>query len=318
MLISNMEAAVGAGATFDVRPPVGQAYLITRVGSDALFVGNVPEVQVAIRDAVLADAIVQIDPTTDPGKRTRPLELYLSRDNFMRITNTAAGGANLSWFGERVDPNLVITDLAAIGAGATITIQPPAGQTWRITEFGASVYDVVGDVNPDVSIGITNGTLAASLILDPNNVRGQDKKLDLIIDNDIYLTITDTSGAGLVLGYSGIIVPLVSIGSVQDLAGSGTLDIQPPATEEWEVTEIAVETWNGGGIPNQYPDVLVSMRTGVILSDILEAGSIATSLLWNQQMKLLITNASYLRIAEVSTANNEIGILGYLKRSFSN
>lgn len=313
MLVSNMQAAVAGAGTVDVTPPAGQAYLIKDIGSDVVFVTNVPDIQVAIRDAVLADAIIQIDPTTDPGKRTRQLELYITNANYMRITNTAAGAANVSWYGERVDPNIVMSDLQTVGAGATINIQPPAGQTWRLTEVGASVFTGAGDINPDVSIGITDGTLVASLILDPTMVRGQDKSLDWYINNTDYLIVTDTGAAGLVFGFSAIRVPETAISSIQDVAGSGTLDIQPPATQEWCVTEISGETWVGVA-PDGYPNITVSMIVGANLSDILEP---LPSLRWNSKMELLIDNTHYLRITEGSAANNEVGILGYLKREYS-
>lgn len=313
MLVSNMQAAVAGAGTVDVTPAAGQAYLIKDIGSDVAFVGNVPDIQVAIRDAVLADAIILIDPTTDPGKRTRQLELYITPTNYMRITNTAVGAANISWYGERVDPNLVRTDLQTIGAGATINIQPPAAETWRLTEVGASAFTAAGDINPDVSIGVTDGTLVASLILDPTMIRGQDKALDLYINNTDYLIVTDTSAAGLVFGFSAIRVPETAISSIQDVAGAGTLDIQPPATQEWCLTEIAAETWVGAA-PNGYPNITVSMIVGANLSDILEP---LPSERWNSKMDLLIDNTHYIRITEGSAANNEVGILGYLKREYS-
>lgn len=308
-----MQAAVAGAGNVDVTPPAGQAYLIKDIGSDVVFVTSVPDIQVAIRDAVLADAIIQVDPTTDPGKRTRQLELYISPANFMRITNTAVGAANLSWYGERVDPNIVRSDLLTIAAGLTVDIQPPPGETWRVTEIGASTFTVAGDINPDVSVGVTDGTLVASLILDPTMVRGQDKPLDLYINSTDYLIVTDTSGAGIVVGFSAVRVQETAISSIQDVAGSGTLDIRPPATQEWCITEIAAETWVGIA-PDGYPQITVSMIVGANLSDILEP---LPSVRWNSKMELLIDYTHYLRIVEGSAGNNEVGILGYLKREFS-
>lgn len=317
MLVSNMQAAVAGAGNVDVQPAAGQAYLIREVGSDVVFVTNVPDIQTSIRDAVLADAIVQVDPTTDPGKRTRPLELYITNGNYLRITNTAVGAANLSWFGERVDPNMVITDIQAIGAGATVNIQPPAGQTWRLTEIGSDSWTGAGDINPNLTIGITDGTLVASILLQPTMLRGQDKRLDLIINNTLYLAVTDTGAAGCVVGYSGIIVPLTSIGSIQDVAGAAVLDILPPATAEWVLTEFAAEQWGGAGAPNDYPDISVSMIVGANLSEVLEAGSVATSLGWNRELKLHIDNTHYVRITNVNVAANEVGVLGFLRRQYS-
>jgi hypothetical protein len=317
MLVTNMQAAVGAGGTHDVIPPAGQEYLIRDVANDVAFVANVPDIQVALRDGVHLNAIILIDPTTSPGRRTRQLELYLTHAMYMRLTNTGAGAGNLSWIGERVRAGLSISNIVTIGVGATVNIQPPAGQTWRITEWGASAFTGAGDINPNVIIGITDGTLVASMIVQPTMVRGQDKEYDFIIDHDVYLRVTDNSGAGIDFGYSGRREPYTCISSVQDVAGSGNLDIIPPAGQEWVITEIAAETWGGAGAPNDYPDIGVSVRVGANLSDVLEAGSVATSLRWNQRLFIPIDNTHYLRIVETSTANNEVGVLGFLRRGYS-
>lgn len=312
-LVSNMQAAVGAGATHDVQPPAGHEYLITEIGGDAAFVGAVPDVQLAIRDAVLADAIVWIDPTTTPNCRGHKLELYLTNGNYMRLTNTAAGANNLSWFGKEVKPGNSRVDLQAIGAGASIDIQPPAGETWKITTLGSSTWNAAG--YPDVAVGLTDGVLQASMIVQATMLRGWNRNQGLIVDNAAYMRVTDISGAGIVFGYSGLRIPQTCISSVTDVAGGATLDIIPPANQEWVITDIGAETW-AGVAPNGYPNILVSMIVGANLSDILEAGA-GASLHWNEEMELYIDTTHYLRITEISAGNNEVSVLGYLKRSWS-
>jgi len=81
------------------------------------------------------------------------------------------------------------------------------------------------------------------------------------------------------------------------------------------ITDLAAESW-AGVAPNGYPDIDVAIRVGANNSDVLEAGA-GASLLWNEEMELYIDTLHYLRITEVSTANNEVGISGYLKRSWS-
>jgi len=312
-LITDMAAAVAGGGTVDIQPAAGVEYLITDIGSDVAFVAAVPDVQVAIRDGVLADAILWIDPTTTPNKRAqRQLRLYVTNTNYCRLTNTAAGAANVSYFGEQVRAGLTRSDLVTIGVGATVEIQPPAGEVWHITEIANSVWSAI---YPDINLLVTDGTLVASIILDATMVRGQEKPLDLYIDNTTYLAVTDIGGAGCVFGYSGRLVPVECISSVQDVAGSATLDIIPTANQEWVITEISAETW-AGVAPNGYPDITVSLMVGANLSDVLEAGA-GASLGWNKELKLHIDTTHYLRITEISTANNEVGVLGYLKRSWS-
>jgi hypothetical protein len=317
-LITGLTATVGGGGNVDVRPPVGQAWKITDVCSDAVFVTNVPDVEVRLRNAVTADAIVCLDPTTDPGRRTHQLELYITNTTWMRLINTGAAGSELGHFGYRVNVNTAVAAVVACGIGATIFIQPPAGQTWVITNIGSEIWQAAAaNEEPDIAIGITNGVLVASLIIDPDNVRGQDKKYAWYINNMVYLAVTNENAAANAVGYSGYITEKTAIGSIQDVVGSATLDIRPPAGQEWVITEIAAETWAGGGVPNNYPDVLVSLMVGANLADLLEAGSVATSIRWNSEMELHVDNTNWLRITEVSAANNEIGVLGYLKRTYS-
>ena len=312
-LITNMEAAVAGGGTVDVRPGVGVEWLITDVGNDPAFVGAAPEVMVSLRDGVLADAIIWNDPTVTPNRRAqRQLKLYVTNANWCRLTNTAAGNGNVSYFGEIVRAGLTRADLVTIVAGATIEIQPPAGEVWEISEIGASVWTAA---YPDINVIVTDGTLVASLILDSTMARGWDKQLSLIIDNTVYLAITDTSGGGNVVGYSGRLIPQACISSIQDVAGSATLDIIPTANQEWTISEISAETW-AGVAPNGYPDIEVALMVGANLSEVLEAGA-GVSLRWNTAMALHIDTTHYLRITEISTGNNEVGILGFLKRSWS-
>lgn len=311
-LITNMTAAVGAGAFYDIIPAEGAEYLIRDIGSDVAFVGAVPDVEVSLRDGVLADAIIWIDPTTTPNRRLHhQLKLYVTHDNYCRLTNTGAQ-ANISCFGEQVRAGLTRADLVTIGVGATVEIQPPAGEVWDVMEIGASVWTAAF---PDVNVLVTDGTLVASVILDSTMARGWEKQLHLIIDNTTYLAVTDTSGGGLVFGYSARVIPQACISSIQDVAGSGTLDIIPTANQEWVITEISAETW-AGVAPNGYPDIEVALVVGANLSQVLEAGA-GVSLRWNTEMELHIDTTHFLRITEISTGNNEVGVLGYQKRSWS-
>lgn len=316
-IITGLSAAVGAGGNVDVQPPVGQAYRMIDFTNNAAMVADVPDVEVRLRDGTLADAIILIDPTTNPGRRIRPVELYITRDNYCRIVNTGGAGSNIGYFGELVNALNVRADLVTIGAGANVNIQPPAGESWKITCWGASTWTVAGDLNPSPTIRVTNGTLILSAIVRPTMVRGQDKIAAWYINNTIYLNVIDTGGAGVVFGYSGIRIPQTVISSLNDVANGATLDIRPAAGQDWVVTEISSEMWAGAGAPNDYPDTTVSLINGANLSELLEAGSVDTCIRWNSDMELPISRDNYLRITNVNGANSEIGVLGYLKRTYS-
>ncbi len=319
-LVTNINAAIVAAAVTDIQPPAGQAWVIYEVASEEAggFMNAQPDLSYAIADGILTEAIIVIDPFTAAQKGERAKEIYITPTNYLAITNTGAGNANVGFTGERVDPNTVITDMVTCPTAGLgyVDVQPPAGQTWRITELGSELYNG-GQNHPEVTVHITDGTLVASMICQEAQDRGWYKLLDWIIDINVYLRFTNTATAVDVdIAYSGILIPQASIGSIQDVVGSATLDIQPPAGQEWVITEIATEQWAGGGAPNDYPDIDVSLYDGGVEAEILEAGA-GVSLAWNRRLLIHIDNATYLRITEVSTNDNEVGILGYLKRSFS-
>ena len=315
MLVSNISAGIAGAAVYNVQPPAGQAWVIYEVSSEEAFVGGQPDLSYGIVDGVLTLAQIVIDPTTEAQKGTRAKEIYITNDNYLEITNESANPAFIGFTGERVDPNIVITDMVTCptGGAGLVDVQPPAGQTWRICEFGSELYNG-GENHPEVTVGVTNGVLLAPIIMEERADRGQFKLYDWIIDNDLYLRFTNSGAADVDIAYIGVLFDKPSIGSIQDVVGSATLDIQPPAGQEWVITEIAVDTWTGVPGAADVPNIIVSLYDGTNLSDILEP---LASAAWNRRLQIHIDNATYLRITEVSTANNEVALLGYLKRSFS-
>lgn len=318
MLVSNVSVQVLAAANLDLQPPAGQGWVLREFSSDVPFVGDQADLAVGIIDAPVVHTLANIiqDPTDRADKGLRPKEIYITNGNHVQFTNTGAN-AYIGYTGERVDPNMIITDIVTCPTGGLgyVDIQPPAGETWRITEFGAELYDA-GTDNPEVTVAITNGTIFDAVILQELCDRAQVKALDWIIDNNIYLRVTNTAAAADVdVAFCGVLFPFASIGSIQEVAGSATLDIQPPAGQQWLVTEIGAEEWTGVPGAADVPNITVSLYDGTNLSDILEFG--APSLAWNRKLNIQIDNDTYLRITEVSTNVNEVGILGYLERSYS-
>lgn len=315
MLVSDVGAEIAADAAVDVQPPAGEAWVIYEVGSEEAFNNAIPDLDYGVQDDTLTLSLIVMDPNTAEQKGDRPKEIYITNTNYLTITNRAGAAAFPSWTGERVNVNNVITGMVTVPNAGTVDIQPPAGETWRITEIGAELYNG-GNNHPEFTVGITDDTLEASIIIRETDDRGQDKVLDWIITNALFLRLTSTTGAAVDcdMCYCGVLFDKASIGSIQDVAGSATLDIRPPATEEWVITEFAAEQW-AGAAPAGYPDIGVGLYDGTNLSDVLEPG--VASLAWNRKFYLHIDNATYLRITENSTNPNEVGLLGYLKREYS-
>lgn len=305
---------VGAGGSATFRPAAREAWLVKSVGSQNAFVTNVPDIEIHITDGAL-DTIAVLDPTTDPGKHGRPYRFYLTHDTYMTVTNTGGAGANISVVGEQANFFNVISDVLAIGVGATIEIDPGTGQDWVIHEIGGSVWTAgPADINPNLTIGGIQGALTASVLLNPTMVRGQDKELDLYISHTTHLYVTDTGGAGCNVSFSGVKAGKTVISVINDVGAGGDLDIRPPDGQEWVITDFAAETWAGAGAPNNYPNCAVSIRTAAVNSDLLKAG--APSEGWNRKMALNIDHTNYLRIHNAAGGNNEICVFGFLERAY--
>jgi hypothetical protein len=310
-IITGISAAVGAGASITVRPPVGEAWVLYDFSSDVAFVAAVPDMQISLTNGATA-AIILMDPTTDAGKRTRQTKLYVTNAIYASIKNTGGGNANLGWFGEKVNPNNVRCGTITIGATSFGVIRPPVGETWIITEWGTTPFTVAGDINPAVEVGLTDGVLVASRFILPTNIRAQNKQPNIVINRNVYLNLYSTPGVEFY--YSAIRIPNTAISSVTDVVGSANLDIIPPAGDEWVITDVGAETWAGGGAPNDYPDINVFLRT-TANSELLVSGA-GASARWNSDSILKIDTAHFLRIVEVSAGNNEVCVSGYLQRSY--
>lgn len=312
--IGNIQAGVVGAATFNVQPPAGEAWKVVEIGSDVVFVGDVPDVSVAIIDGALAVCVVIIDPTTAVQKGARSKEILIDNGHYMQVTNTAAGAANISWCGVRVNNNTIRTNVVTVPNAGDYDIRPPLGEVWRLTEVGA---ETMGAANhPDMTFFVTNGVLVASAIMDETHNLKWDKLLNWYVSNAIWVRATDLSGADNDLAFCAELVDVEHFGGVIDVVGSATLDIQPAAGQQAVITEISAQTW-AGIAPVGSPDITVSFYDGVNLSDLMEAGSVSDSLLAFRTLNLMIDNAHYLRITEVSTANNEVGWLGYVFREFT-
>lgn len=314
-VISGISAAVGAGASIVVQPALDHAYCITEFANDAVFVTKAPDISVEIVDATHTDAIYIIDPSTPAVmKNGRPKEIYIDNATYVQITNTGGAGMNVGWTGYRVNANNVITAIYTITAGVALDVQPPAGETWKITEIAAERVGAAN--NPDVTIGLTEGTLVANIIMRQADTLKQQKLLNWIIDNTWYLHMIATGAGDNDIALIGIRIPNEAFCGIDENVGSAVTLITPAAEQEVVITEFGAETWAGVGSPNDEPDMTISLWDGAVLADIAEAGSIAggTSLLSDRTLELHIDDSLSISILEISTGANEISWMGYVVR----
>ncbi len=312
-LSTNISAAVGGAAAIDIQPAAGNAYCITDFFADAVFVGDVPDVQVAIRDGVLADCIVVLDPTTAVQK-TRAKELYITNVNYLRLTNTAAGAQNLGWTGYQVPVGLVMTDIFTAPNAGFVNIRPPAGEIWKVLEIGCEVMNATNW--PDLTLYLTDGVNVVSMMADGTRNLVWPKKFNLYLSNTLFLRAEPIAGADRDVGLSMIRVAVESFAAISDLGAGANLDIQPADGRECAITQVSAETW-AGIAPAGAPDIFVGLYNGTVVSDIMEDGATSDSLIHNREYEILIDNDVYIRITEGSAALNEVAYSGYTRRYYN-
>lgn len=306
---------VGAGASVSFQPAAKQAWEINLIGSNNAFVANVPDVEVSLTNGVLS-AVMLLDPTTDPGNRGRMHKYLVNNTLYLSVKNTGAAGAEISITGKKINANNVLSNIVAIGAGLTVKIDPGPTYDMVIYEMGASNFTAgPADINPDVSVGYDDGTFSLAKIWDPTMVFGHDKQLQIPVSHTLQLAVTDTDGGGGNFAYSAEKARGV-VYAYDDVGIAGTLDVAPPDGQEWVMTTIAAETLAGGGAPNDYPDATIAVLVGANESNLMEAGSIATSLLWNAAYAIAIDHTKNLRATNVNAAAQNVCIAGFLTRQY--
>ena len=313
---------VGAGGNLDVLPGVGFDFEVTEIGS-SVWVGvppnSVPQVDVGLFDGVIGPAFFL--QSTDIRGWSRRQGFNLNSLNYLRLTNPAGAGANVSYTGRVIRaygaaPSAVISDLQTIGIGANMDIIPPAGSEYKITDIGASIWIGGAPANlPDCTVSIFDGVNAANFMTGAN-VRGWDKPLELYYNTANYIRITNTNAAPNVLAISGVITrlfgaaPTMVRSDVQVVPVAGVVDFIPPLGEEWRVTDIASDTWVGVA-PAALPNVAVSIFDGAIGSNVLIA---TDNKGWINPIEILIDTTHYLRITAAAAV--VVGISAVVSRTY--
>lgn len=315
--IGDISAALAGAAVLDVQPPAGEAWKVTEFSSDVAFVADVPDISVGITTALLATCIVIPDPTVaGMQKGDRAKEILIDNVHYMQITN-AGLVANVGWCGVRINVNNIRTDVVTVPNAGDYDIRPPVGEVWRITEIGMETIGAT--FYPDATFFITDGVLVLSMIMIETADLNHTKIQNWYVSNDVWVRVTDTSVAPNDLAFCAELVDVEQFADVVDVLtpGAGLLDIQPAVGQQAVITQFAAETWGGVLLTAGSPDMTVSFYDGANLSDIMEAGSVSDSLASGRTINIMIDNAHYLRVVDVSGADNQVGYLGYIFREFT-
>jgi hypothetical protein len=282
----------------------------------------VPNLTAGLFDGVNGPALFRFSSAAAPHTRgwANPPEWHINNTNYLRITNPEAGGLNVaisilmsSHFGANANSR-VISDLAVLGAGAAQAVRPPIGQDWKITDIGSTRWVGAQPAGiPNVAIDITDGVNAAQ-VADGANARGWDRPFEIYINNNAWMTLTNPVGAGATVGWSGVIIADYGtngqthvISDTAILGAGGVQVVQPPATEEWVITEIGCSVWLGAA-PAALPDVLVQISDGTIAGIAQNNANVRG---WNGRMRYVLTNTNFMTLTDSGGAGCNVGWSGF-------
>lgn len=209
-VITDVQTVLAAGNVL-VRPPVGEEWCITEIGSSE-WVGaapaGLPEVNVDLTDGV---SFARILRSTDAAGWFTGMRLYLNNNVYLRIVNAdGANPATIGWSGFKLQTNPsglpnVMSQVATVGIGGTLDAQPTgADEEWEVSAIGASVWIGAPPASlPDVDVLLNDGVLTSLLAQNSDNAWWLSSP-SMPLRRLYYLTITDTGGGGGDLGFSAI------------------------------------------------------------------------------------------------------------------
>ena len=210
-----------------------------------------------------------------------------------------------------------------VATGVIAPIIPPAGEERVYERFGSTAFDAspAPDAVPLINVGIYDGDplKVPAWVKTTLNVRGWNHKGKLYVSPTNYLVLQNPAagGAGRNLSAIGNIsrqfgsAPLEVVTDIVNLAigaggGIDFADVRPPPGEEWIITDIGAELWNGAGAPADVPEVnvdLVQAGPGGVLAfaRMLRSTDIRG---WLHAMAFYLSNDVWLRITNPNIATN--------------
>lgn len=200
---------VGAGATILIRPPLGEAWQINDFGSGQ-WLGvppvGLPDIVVQMGDGV--NWTVVLDGANSRLWFTEDMGININNAIYLQVTNTNALATDIGWSGIKFKQNdtassSVKSNVAVVGIGGALNIAPVSTrEEWMVTGVYSNVlFGGAPNMLPDINVNNSNGVLA-SLKARNTDVAFWLHHPNILVSSTNFLTLTDTSGAGAVLGYS--------------------------------------------------------------------------------------------------------------------
>jgi len=191
--------SIANGSALVIRPPAGETWLITAWGASGT-------ARLEMYDGVIG--IRLRDLSINSAFTRKRLRLFVSNTVYARIVNASGGNAVLSYSGVVFKAageapgvgDAVGAIVTGVAGGAEVMVQPPAGETWLITEWGANAYHSSLNV-PDIMLKIGGASTVGGNTTVPDFLAGSHR---IFATNTVPLTIRNNNAGTNVIIYSGV------------------------------------------------------------------------------------------------------------------
>lgn len=159
----NSVFTLAASASIAVQPPSGEEWVIRDVG-----LANT--VTVELTNGTIVDSYLRYTNSSGWARKT---SWYINNSVYIRITNPSGASAVITYYtgmvtnvsgtaAGRADAVVAVQNVAA---SASITVQPPSGETWMLLDVSSAAQtgSGVNDVAPQVSVSMTDGTTSVAV-----------------------------------------------------------------------------------------------------------------------------------------------------------
>src|SRR5690606_32026916 len=182
-----------------ISPPEGETWLITGWGAT-----TTTNMLLSLTDGTLLATMRGLGNTG--SYRFKQLALFVTHDLYARITNGSGSTQTVSWTGvvwkEAGTPPGPGDGVGAIqddvDTGAVLTVTPPAGQMWLITDYGSTLS---ANGAPNLVLRLDGAYLVGSTTV---SAEAHQEQRRLLITEDLPLELENRGNNDNVIGVCGV------------------------------------------------------------------------------------------------------------------
>lgn len=189
--------SLAASAIATIQPPSGEEWVVRDIQP-----AGASTLTVSVYDGTNA-AVVR---TSDSCMWNRKMSLFITNGAYLRLQNISGASAKYTYSAMvtnvsgsaagRADAKITVTPVAF---GATLTVQPPSGQSWMLLDVGSSRLTTdtgANSVAPDMLLNLFDGTNTIAVAAGGGIAVGNyGYQWNPILTNAVYVTINNNNSA---------------------------------------------------------------------------------------------------------------------------